>query len=574
MNLQYAIITTALGALAGGACAANIVVNSNIAVSTTWTADNVYDLQAQVYVLPGATLTIEPGTLIASTPTANGAGSLAITRGAKIIAKGTAAQPIIFTSTNDNLVNWREAANEWGNVTILGRAYVGDSFFPGNSASCSASNLSAMEGLTAQFPGDPNVIFGGGDDDDDSGCLQYVSIRYGGRVIGLGNELNGLSLGGIGRETDICFVEIMNNVDDGIELWGGTVNLKYVNIWNVGDDSIDWDRGYRGKMQFGLIVQGYSLNAAQGSGVGDNIFEMDGAENSDAQPVSTAVVYNFTSIGQPVGGAGDHATAWRDNNRAQFRNCIFMDLGERLVSFDNSDGEFSNGYGFNGTLSWAQTWTTNWNVYSTVNACPDPASLYTAQVDGRLAEIRDSVFFRNLFANAYTEATARGVFDAGNNNVLIAGSAVADEPIVQITRAAPVVKGGTTQLRVISIDPRAKVGSPAATSVGTAPDDGFFTPAQFRGAFSTTENWLCGWSAADAYGFIVKPAGVCVNPPLCCDEGGCVPGNGDIDGNGSVGGGDLGTLLSEFGNAGGPGDLNCDGVVDGADLGILLSNWS
>jgi hypothetical protein len=80
----------------------------------------------------------------------------------------------------------------------------------------------------------------------------------------------------------------MNNVDDGIEIWGGTVNLKYFSIWNIGDDSFDVDQGWRGKAQFGLIVQGYSLDANQGSGVGDNVFETDGAEDSDAQPVTTA----------------------------------------------------------------------------------------------------------------------------------------------------------------------------------------------------------------------------------------------------------------------------------------------
>jgi hypothetical protein len=121
-----------------------------------------------------------------------------------------------------------------------------------------------MEGLVADFPGDPKVLYGGGDDDDDSGSIQYLSIRYGGRVVGLNNELNGLSLGGIGRGTDISFVEVMNNVDDGIEIWGGTFNLKNFIITNIGDDGLDIDQGFRGKIQFGLITQGYSLDAPQG----------------------------------------------------------------------------------------------------------------------------------------------------------------------------------------------------------------------------------------------------------------------------------------------------------------------
>ena len=147
------------------------------------------------------------------------------------------------------------------------------------------------------------------------------------RCVGLANELNGLSLGGVGRGTEIDHVEIMNNVDDGIEIWGGTVNLKYVSIWNIGDDSFDVDEGWRGKAQFGLIVQGYCGTKSQGSGVGDNCFEMDGAEWASAQPVGAASIYNFTVIGQPIDG-DDGDRTWRDNMRAQFGNCIFMDIGE------------------------------------------------------------------------------------------------------------------------------------------------------------------------------------------------------------------------------------------------------
>ena len=192
------------------------------------------------------------------------------------------------------------------------------------------------------------------------------SLRYGGKVVGLNNELNGLSLGGIGRNTEIHHVEVMNNVDDGIEIWGGTANLKYVSIWNIGDDSLDIDQGYRGKVQFGLIVQGYSVLAAQGSGIGDNCIEIDGAEQSDFQPVTSTVLYNMTVVGQPV--SGDHGVAYRDNARVQVRNSIFMDLGEVLVRNDNVDGDGGAGYAFNSTTTFADTWTTAFNSYSTVNA--------------------------------------------------------------------------------------------------------------------------------------------------------------------------------------------------------------
>ncbi|MBN2512502.1 MAG: hypothetical protein JXB18_06150 [Sedimentisphaerales bacterium] len=506
----------------GTVTAAEVLVTDNIATSTVWTADNTYNLQKQIYVFPGATLTIEPGTIIASTPTTDGAGSLAVCRGGRLYANGTARKPIIMTSTNDDFKNWREACNEWGNLTIMGNGLISSYKYGGvvktykdgydasgvtNTALLDGVDKRVMEGLTADAEGDPKVLYGGNDDDDNSGSISYLSIRYGGRVVGLTNELNGLSLGGIGRETDIHHIDIMNNVDDGIEIWGGTVNLKYVNIWNVGDDSFDVDQGWRGKAQYVLVVQGHSADASQGSGVGDNAFEMDGAEDSDAQPVTTIAVYNATVIGQPM--HGDHGTAWRDNARAQFRNCIFMDLGEQLIKKDNVDGDGGQGYGYNGTLSWESTWTSSyaeaWNNSNSYTGGHGNANGYTAdqlqavypvQTSGNLSEISDSVFYRNLFNKAYTDYSSLSAL-SGSNNI---NNIVATEmPIKDIVRVSEVqTKGGLNMVPVIYIDPRA--ANDAVTSISAAPADGFFTPAQYRGAFNAYDNWLEGWTAAYQYG--------------------------------------------------------------------------
>jgi len=501
-----------LAALGGLACAASaqVLVTSNITTSTTWTANNVYRLQNQIYVEPGATLTIEAGTIIASTT--NLGGSLAVCRGAQIFVQGTERNPVIMTSTADVATwigndpktgTWRAAANEWGNLTIMGAGYISENIGGApNTPTPNGGNFAAMEGLTPAFAGDQRVLYGGGNDDDDSGTIRYLSLRYGGKVVALTNELNGLSLGGVGRSTDIDHVEIMNNVDDGVEIWGGTVNLKHFSIWNVGDDSFDVDQGWRGRAQFGLIVQGYSVPASQGSGWGDNAFEMDGAEQSDYQPVTTATIYNCTVVGCPTipvtGGTGgtDHAMAFRDNARVQFRNCIFTDIGERVVAFDNVDGDGGLGYGFNGTLTWAQTWTTPYTATSTVNAPANPAAFYTVQTSGTLNEISDSVFYNNLHNAAYTEANARGIFAAANNNVQATSS-----PILSIARAAPVVvSGANTVARVTSLNPLPQNDAltPAAYAVGP-----WFESGRFRGAFAPGNNWLTGWSAADAFGMLV-----------------------------------------------------------------------
>jgi hypothetical protein len=509
--------------------------------------------------------------------TTNLGGSLAICRGARIVANGTNDLPIIFTSKAD-VATWtagnpktgtaRVAMNEWGNLTVMGRAYVGkygNGAASTNTAAPSAANFAQMEGLTGSSSTDPNVIYGGGDDLDSSGTFSYVSLRYGGKVIGLGNELNGLSLGGIGKETVIDHIEIYNNVDDGIEIWGGTVNVQYFSVWNIGDDSLDIDQGWRGKAQFGLIVQGYSGNASQGSGTGDNILEIDGAEKSDAQPVTTGVVYNLTCIGQTGSTGGDTAVEFRDNANLQVRNSIFMDVGEQVFRNINTDGEATGGqtgYGHNGTLSYAARWTTPYNTYSTVNPFANPASAYQAQVDGNLIDVRDCVFYNNLNASAYTEANTYGVFTSGNN--VNAGTSAANPtamPIAAITKGAAVNPNGSLIIRpVTSIDPRA--ANDAVTSVGTAPNDGFFEQAQFRGAFSSTGNWLCGWTAVDAYGINVAPPGGCVVAAPC---------PADLNGDGVVGGADLGGLLASWGTNGG--DIDGNGDTDGADLGVLLAGW-
>jgi hypothetical protein len=574
MKLMNASCLAATLLVAGAANAAEILVSQNISTSTTWTADNTYNLQAQIYVLPGATLTIEPGTVVASTT--NLGGSIAICRGARIVAIGTNELPIIFTSKAD-VATWtnndpktgtpRVALNEWGNVTVMGSAYVGkygNGAPAGNTATPSAANYALMEGLVPVSATDPNVLYGGNDDLDSSGTFSYCSLRYGGKVIGLGNELNGLSLGGIGKETIIDHIDIWNNVDDGIEIWGGTVNLQYFSIWNIGDDSLDIDQGWRGKAQFGLIVQGYSGNAAQGSGVGDNILEVDGCEKSDAQPTTTGVVYNLTMIGQ-TGTGGDTGVEFRDNANLQIRNSILMDVGEQCLRNQNTDGEATGGqtgYGFNGTLTYAQRWSTPYSTYSSVNAFANPAQAYQAQVDGYLIDVRDCVFYNNLAANAYTEANTYGVFATGNN--VNSGTLAANPtamPIMAITRGAAVNPNGSLIIRpVIALDPRA--ANAAVSSVGSAPDDGFYEPAPFRGAFSSTGNWLCGWTAADAFGINIAPPGGCVIAAPC---------PADLNGDGVVGGADLGSLLSSWGSTGG--DIDDSGDTDGADLGVMVAAW-
>ncbi|MBX3463265.1 MAG: hypothetical protein KF830_08840 [Planctomycetes bacterium] len=525
MNLSKSLLGTMFALSVGSAASAQVILSGTLGTQTLNPA-LVYELNGEVFVGPGATLTIPAGTVFRSQTVAGVAAALTVARGGMIIANGTRTNPIVFTSKLDTGVFRPSATAEWGTLSICGRGYVNTQRVATNTAVPSGSNRAEMEGLSTAGLRD----YGGNQDNDDSGSLSYCQLLYGGFNLALASELNGLSLGGVGRETDIHHIETVNNIDDGIEIWGGTVNLKYVSIWNCGDDSFDLDQGWRGKAQYGLIVQGFTTGASQGSGFGDNSFEIDGAEFCHWQPVTTATIYNFTVVGSPdpANGAngGDHATEWRDNANVQFRNCLFMDTGDQLILNLGTDGEAGNsvGYGCNGTLSWAARWTTPSTTTSTVNPFPGapeltPAQAYTAQAPGNLIEFRDNLFYRNLRPAAYTEADLRGVRApfAGNNNHNVTTTTL---PIAALTRGPTVSFGGGARVgqRVTFLNPL-PVTPEAQLSVEWAPESlGFFDGARFRGAFGEGNNWLTGWTAMGRYGITPED-------PANVDLGGCRAGS-------------------------------------------------
>ncbi|MBD8489651.1 hypothetical protein IFO69_12920 [Echinicola sp. CAU 1574] len=243
------------------------VLSENITEDRTLESGNVYTLASRVSVLNGVTLTIEPGVIIkGEAGSGANATALIIARGGKIMAEGTADDPIIFTSIADEIqpgeVFHQDGLSPnqnglWGGLLILGRANV----------SLAGGNTEAqIEGIP---PSDTNGLYGGSDDEDNSGVLRYVSIRHGGANIGDGNEINGLTLGGVGSGTVIENVEIIGNQDDGIEWFGGTVNVTNAVVWNAGDDSIDADQAWNGTLNNFIIVNG-----------GDKCFELDGPEGA------------------------------------------------------------------------------------------------------------------------------------------------------------------------------------------------------------------------------------------------------------------------------------------------------
>jgi hypothetical protein len=257
--------------------------------TVTWTRENEYILEGFVFVNDGQVLTIEPGTVIRfRSGQAENASALIVARGGKIVAEGTKEEPIIFTSEHDDLQGSvvKEERGLWGGLIILGNAPV---------------NLREGE---VRVEGIPNFeqrgIFGGSDEDDDSGVLRYVSIRHGGTNIGEGNEINGLTLGGVGNKTEIDFVEIISNEDDGVEIFGGTVNLKHMVVSGCGDDAFDYDLGWSGNGQFWLGIEN--------DFVGDNLIEAGGGTDPVIGfPNSIPNIFNATLIGNGLTGNGSLA---------------------------------------------------------------------------------------------------------------------------------------------------------------------------------------------------------------------------------------------------------------------------
>ncbi|MBL9077493.1 MAG: hypothetical protein JNL08_08320 [Planctomycetes bacterium] len=570
MNLPRSFQGSLIALAATGVASAQtivptVVVNSDIAVSQTWGPPNIYELDGEIHVLDGATLTILPGTVIASDTTVNfptpgsGPASLSIDRGALLIANGTRTQPIVFTSKADGTTpvgglstnmtgSYRQTAGaEWGGLTLHGEGYMNTQRIVTNTSVPSSANYGSMEGLlranlrdygggqvVTAFPG--GFTSDGQGDNDSSGSLSYVSLRYSGFIAGSTVELNGYSLGAIGRGTSIHHIETINSVDDGIEIWGGTVSLKNVVVWSCGDDSFDVDQGWRGKAQHGLMVQGFNAaGTSQGSGIGDNMFETDGAEFCHWQPVTSSIIANFTVVGAPQGlvptssNGGDHATAWRDNARVQYHNCIFMDIGDLIVSNEGSDGEAGNSESLcttNGVIDWPTRWLTSSATLSAVNPFPGgaeltPAQAYTAQAPGNLIEFRDILFFNNPRPLAYAEADARGVRApyAGNNNNNVTTVTL---PIAARTRGTAVtltITGGTIVMAPVTfLDPR-PVTSDAQTSVEWAPESyGILDGSRYRGGFGEGNLWTTGWAGVAAYGLVPSDT-------ANVDLGGCRPGS-------------------------------------------------
>lgn len=397
---------------------APINLTGSLTVNRTLSADSIYVLNGTVFVNAGVVLTIQPGTLILGDKTSK--GTLVVLSGGRIEAAGTEAAPIVFTSAQDE---GQRAPGDWGGVSLNGRGPVN---CPGGTC--------VAEGLT------PPVTFGGTDPADDSGTLRYVRIEFAGIEISPDNELNGLTLNGVGSGTEIDFVQVHAGLDDGFEFFGGTVNAKHLVVTGTADDSFDWDTGWIGKGQFWIAQQ----NAVEA----DNGIEADNdADNNDLTPRSNPSIFNLTLVGSCQAGsaASDVGMLLREGTAGSVGNAIVTGFSETGLDIDD-------------------------------------AATFTQAASGAL-DVTNSIFFGNTPADFATDddgfdESSFATTPARSNRVLDPG--LVDE----CNTSAP------------DFSPAA--GSAALTGAGPLPADPFFTSASYVGAVNLGDAWYQGWTAFPA----------------------------------------------------------------------------
>jgi hypothetical protein len=358
-----------------------------IAEDMTLTSDIIWELNGKVVVGNGVTLTIEPGTIIKGR---EGSGSLAsaliVARGGMIDARGTADAPIIFTSINDNIQVGQKAGTNltendrglWGGVIILGYA---PSSFEGDS------EISQIEGIPAD---DDFGQYGGNDPEDNSGYFQYVSIRHGGALIGSGNEINGLTLGGVGRGTLIDHVEVVGNVDDSFEWFGGTVNSSNLVAWAGGDDALDIDQAYSGTITNALVIQG---------NIADHALEIDGPEGSLN---GSFTIEGLTLIGNPEASSGEIAD-FRDGARGTIKN-VFVKGFSASQDFELDDAVTASNY-TNGILKFE-----DWE-FVLPSGMTSPADYFNDTTNSTTLKADSANFAKAVEDGARTKGADLSVFD-------------------------------------------------------------------------------------------------------------------------------------------------------------------
>jgi hypothetical protein len=297
-------------------------ISGTITSDLTLTSSNLYALDGPVFVgndkADSATLTIEAGTTVYGR---SGGDYLVVSRDSDIQALGSKSAPITFTSSED-IAGEATDAGQWGGIVILGNAQ--SNKCPTDGSDCALQVEGVQEG----------GVFGGTDDSDSSGTLRYVVVKHAGYEVAPDNELNGITFGGVGSGTTVEYIQVHQNADDGVEFFGGTVNLKYVVLTGNQDDSVDWDNGYRGNLQYVLVKHDADNGAANRAIEADN----DGSTPSKT-PQSNPTIANMTIIGNAFTTADKDSEGvyLREGTKAQLHNFVVTNAAGECFEIEGGD---------------------------------------------------------------------------------------------------------------------------------------------------------------------------------------------------------------------------------------------
>jgi hypothetical protein len=444
-----------------------------IATNTILSCDTIYKLNDKIYVGDGKIITIAPGTLIKAPSVPSDANALIVSRGGKIMAPGTQECPIVFTADADpmNGTYGIENRGKWGGVVILGKA--ANNLKGGFGLNTISDGIGFIEGFTS---GEPRNEYGAApgleDNNDNSGIMTYVSIRHSGEIVGAANELNGLSLGSVGRGTTLSHIEIVSSLDDGIEFFGGTVDVKYASVLFNDDDGFDWDQGWAGRGQFWVVVK-TDLTTSPG---GDNGFENDSDDALQCRYHANPKIYNCTYIGAAginIPGPGtaldnNQAIEWKEASRGEIRNCIFSNYSRGVQFANTAFGTHkidADGTGPGAPVDVDDCYGA-WNAGTLkLENCTFIGAVDPVRVGGAVGSGADLTKFA---ADGNTSVPSIAGF-AGFHNMVVSNNSV------------------TTKHDII---PGANV-----TPVSAPPVNGFYTPVTYRGAFETgKKSWLSDYT--------------------------------------------------------------------------------
>ena len=429
-NMKKNLLLTAMAIIGFVTMHAQITISSDISTNTTWTSNNIYTLTGGfVYVTNNAVLTIEPGTIVKGNQ-----ATLVITRGSKLIAEGTANQPIVFTSSQPA---GSRNPGDWGGIIICGKAPIND-----------PAGQRLAEGGIDPIKG----LYGGTDVNDNSGSLRYVRIEFAGVAYQPNNETNSLTMGAVGLGTTIDYVQVSHGGDDGFEWFGGTVNCKHLIVNKTIDDMFDTDYGFTGRIQFAVGMSDSLIADISGS----NGFESDNdATGTTNGPLTKPIFTNISIFGPKI-------TSGSSGFNSNFKRAAHLRRSTSTCTYNSIFVGFPTGLKIDGT--------------TTGNNCSTGTLQFKNNIIAGSTTPLDSTALTFGMANWF--ATGGNSILANPQDILSVDPSNYSNPNFLLQGLSPALTGANFAYPNLN--------------------NSFFETTAYRGAFDGSNDWTACWSNFDA----------------------------------------------------------------------------